>query len=437
MAMKAKIIGYGISGKAAESYLTSRQVETVVVADANETVPADYDFCVVSPGVPAALVAGETVPVVPEVELPFYLEPKIKPRCLIGVTGTNGKTTIVNQITKMCAQSKPNVVLCGNVGTPVSRVADQLHNAIVVVEVSSFMLEQTKILRPNIAVLTNITPDHLDRHQTMAEYQRCKQRIVAQQKRGDILVVNWDDPLAREVGLAVKRQKISRVIWYSTNEAVKGYYVQRGMVYEKRHWRAKPLFAVADLGGMPHTVSNALAVVAVGRKLKIPLEEIITACQYQEQPHRVALVADQQGLAFYDDSKATNIASTLAAVRAFSLPITLIVCGLTKGQDYQELFVNLPAHVQQVIVFGACRENVLTAAREAGYVNLHAVEDLTAAVKLAVQLSPRPGIVLFSPAGSSFDQFANYQARGDAFQALVTQISPTTPQCSHPTAANH
>ncbi len=427
--MKAKIIGYGASGKAAESFLTAHQIETVVVADAEEKVPLDYDFCVLSPGVPLSKVNSEDVPVVAEVELPFYVDHTIKPRCLVAVTGTNGKTSIVKQITAMCHETGKDAVLCGNVGVPVSRVADQLNGKIVVMEVSSFMLEQTQNLRPNIAVLTNITSDHLDRHQTMAEYMRCKQQITAYQKRGDILICNWDDPNARTVGQAVAKSKVTKVIWYSTQEAVKGYYVRQGQVYERLGFHRRLLFAANDLGGMPHTLSNALAVLAVGRRLGVPLSAIIAATRYREQEHRIALVADQQGVAYYDDSKATNIAATLAATRAFQVSVCLILCGLTKGQDYHELFSGLPKNVQNIIVFGACQEMVTAVAKEVGYQSVHVVRDLPAAVAKAATLATHPGVVLFSPSGSSFDQFQNYAVRGDAFQAAVRELVMATPQC--------
>lgn len=429
MAMKAKIIGYGVSGKAAESFLESRGIETVVVADAAEQVDGEFDFCVVSPGVPAAAVADEKIPVVPEVELPFYLDPTIKPKCLVAVTGTNGKTTIVNQINKMCLDDGKNAVLCGNVGIPVSRVADKLSGAIAVVEVSSFMLEQTKVLHPQIAVLTNITSDHLDRHQTMAEYIRCKQQIVAQQSSKDVLVVNWDDKNAREVGLAVQKSGKPKVIWYSTSCKVKGYYLSNGGIYESKLCGSKRLCAVDDLGGMPHTLANSLAVMAVGRRLGISLSAIVEACKYREQQHRIELVADNNGVAFYNDSKATNIAATLAATRSFTLPICLLVCGQTKGQDYQELLLNLPSHVTSIIVFGACKDEVLAKAAALGVKKVYPVADLNAALKKAIALCVRPGVVLFSPAGSSFDQFKNYQDRGEKFRTLVNELIRQETQC--------
>ena len=428
MAMKAKIIGYGVSGKAAESYLEARGIETVVVSEAGEKVLPDYDFCVVSPGVPQEQIKNETVPVVPEVELPFYCDRHLRPQCLVGVTGTNGKTTVVNQIYNMCVNAKKKSVLCGNVGVPVSRVADQLSKSIAVVEISSFMLEQTKLLHPQIAILTNITEDHLDRHQNMEEYIRCKSQIVARQTRRDCLIVNWDNLHTRMVGLTIERNSTTQVIWYSTREVVTGYYIQEGKVWEKLGRRSKVLGSVNALGGMEHTLSNALAVIAVGRRLRLPIEIIWQSCQYQPQPHRMELVSDLQGVAFYNDSKATNMAATMAALQAIKLPTCLILCGLSKGQDYHEMLKNLPVHVVQVLVFGGIRDQVIKVARSLGLRHVKAVTDLACAVKRAVQIVPRPGVVLFSPSGSSFDQFINYEHRGDEFRKIVQDIIGQVPQ---------
>lgn len=434
--MKAKIIGYGVSGKAAESYLEARGIETVVVQDSTEKVVGNYDFCVVSPGIPADQVRQETVPVVPEVELPFYCNRKLKPRCLVAVTGTNGKTTVVKQIYRMCGLATKKAVLCGNVGVPVSRVARHIAGAITVMEVSSFMLEHTNLLRPQIAVLTNITADHLDRHRTMEEYIRCKSRLVEKQTRGDCLVVNWDDVNARMVGMEVERTRKSKVIWYSTREVVAGYFCRHGKVWEKLGKKEKELGTVESLGGMEHTLSNALAVIAVGRRLRLALAVIWQACQYQVQAHRMELVADYNGVVFYNDSKATNMAATMAAVNAIKMPTCLILCGLSKGQDYHELLTQLPPHVVNVLVFGSIKEDVMTIAQTLGLNHVHAVDDLVSAVKRAEQIVPRPGVVLFSPSGSSFDCFINYEHRGDEFRKIVQNLIGQVPQYSHLTDAD-
>ncbi len=226
------------------------------------------------------------------------------------------------------------------------------------------------------------------------------------------------------------------MIWYSTQNQVAGYYLRDGQVWEKFGRKARVLGSVGELGGMPHTVSNALAVIAVGRRLGVSLPVIWHACRYQPQSHRMELVADWQGVAFYNDSKATNIAATLAAIRAVKMPICLILCGLSKGQDYHELFAQLPTNVENVLVFGAIREQVMTLAQTFGYQSVQSVNDLATAVKRAAELVSRPGVVLFSKSGSSFDQFINYEHRGDEFRKVVTDLVGLAPQYSHPTDAN-
>lgn len=434
--MKAKIIGYGVSGKAAESYLEAQGIETIVVRDATEKIDFDYDFCVVSPGVPFAQIQEETVPVIPEFELPFYCDENIKPRCLVAVTGTNGKTTVVNNIHQMCKLASEETVLCGNVGVPVSRVASKINNSIMVLEVSSFMLEQAKILHPQIAVLTNITADHLDRHSSMEEYIRCKSLITKRQEKSDCLVVNWDDVNACIVGMNLERLKQTQVIWYSTNEVVRGYFIKDGKVWENLGCKKRILGSVNSLGMMEHTLSNALAVIAVGRRLKISLNFIWQACEYNAQPHRMEIVADHQGIVFYNDSKATNMAATLAAVRAIKTPLCLILCGLSKGQNYYELLTHLPNNVNHVLVFGEISNQVIKIARTLGLKQVSAVADLSNAVLLAQQIVPRPGVVLFSPSGSSFDMFLNYEHRGDEFRKVVKSLIQQVPQYSHPVDAN-
>ena len=298
------------------------------------------------------------------------------------------------------------------------------------------MLEHTHLLHPQVAVLTNITEDHLDRHHTMEEYIRCKTRITAQQTRCDWLVVNYDDANARAVGKTLERIGRSHVIWYSTEKIVNGYYVQQGQVWEKFGRRARLLGNVDALGGMAHTVSNALAVIAVGRYLRLPLTIIWSACRYQAQLHRMELVADCQGMAFYNDSKATNMGATLAATRAIKMPTNLILCGLSKGQDYHELLSHLPGNVEHVFVFGAIRDQVMTVAQSLGLQHVIAVTDLASAVKSAAQTVSRPGVSLFSPSGSSLDQFVNYEHRGDECRKAVAELINRVPQYSHLIDAN-
>jgi UDP-N-acetylmuramoylalanine--D-glutamate ligase len=400
--MKAIIVGYGISGKAAQRFLYDRGYETVIWRD-GEAMPNDeFDLCVLSPGVQRF--TGHAAHIVPEFELPFF-ENAVKPKKIVAVTGTNGKTTVVNQIHNACENS----VLCGNVGVPVSAAADRLNGTVAVAEVSSFMLEQSTIFRPDIAVITNITQDHLERHGTMREYIRCKKQIIARQTKRDFLVINRDDKNCREIGEAAERSKKPIVVWFSAD---------RGLVWHRHWWGTQCLFRGADLGVQtPHGLANALASAAVGRILGIKKDTIAAACRPKVQRHRIEKVADKNGIVFYNDSKATNIASTLAAARCFTEPVNLILCGRTKGQNYDELFAGLPDNVANIIVFGEVAAEVSGRAE-----NIFTVNNLEEATVKAAELAAENSIVLFSPGGSSFDQFENYEARGNEFCDYVKRI---------------
>ena len=207
--------------------------------------------------------------------------------------------------------------------------------------------------------------------------------------------------------------------------------MQENKVWENLGRRKKCLGAVAGLGDMEHTLSNNLAVIAAGRRLKISPNVMWQSCQVKPQAHRMELVADWQGVAFYNDSKATNMAATLAAVHAIKMPVCLLLCGLSKGQDYHELLSQLPKHVVQVFVFGSIQDQVMKVARSLGLRKVKPVMDLADAVKKATQIIARPGVVLFSPSGSSFDQFINYEHRGDEFRKVVYQVIDQVPQYSH------
>jgi UDP-N-acetylmuramoylalanine--D-glutamate ligase len=397
--MKAIIIGRGKSGQAAEKFLTGKGWETAIL-DSGDEMPS-ADLCVLSPGVPWT--NGE-VKAIPELELPFVVG-GVKPKKVVAVTGTNGKTTVVGQIHTACSLDDKESVLCGNVGIPISSVADSLDGKIAVVEVSSFMLEQSTIFRPDIAVITNITPDHLERHRTAEEYMRCKGRITAHQGKGDYLVANFDDERVRAIGKEAEKLRRQTVVWFSA--------AQRRIWTKFLFWR-KRLCPLPDLERMtPHGRSNALASLTAAHLLGIDKAAASEAVQPKEQKHRIEKVCEKNGVAFYNDSKATNIASTLAACKCFSGSIRLILSGKTKGQNYDDLFDGLPENVVDVIAFGDLTAEMKGRAK--------IVDGLEKAVVTAAQGAKAGDVILFSPSGSSFDRFENYEDRGNQFCDAVKQ----------------
>jgi UDP-N-acetylmuramoylalanine--D-glutamate ligase len=181
------------------------------------------------------------------------------------------------------------------------------------------------------------------------------------------------------------------------------------------------MFPLADLRqNTPHGVSNALAAAAVGSILRLKKSALISACGYKPQEHKLEFVGQKGGIAFYNDSKATNIAAVIAACQSFCLPVTLIICGKTKGQDYSQLFLSLPQNVKSIVVFGECRDEVTAKAEKFGYEEIFSANGLEDAVEIAVNKSGNAGAVLFSPGGSSFDAFENYEDRGNKFRDYIS-----------------
>jgi UDP-N-acetylmuramoylalanine--D-glutamate ligase len=431
----ALVIGYEKSGQSAEKFLQAHGYEVLIWDDNNQRQNPDEDalavvsLCVISPGVPynhriVKIMTEQDIPVVAEFELPFIFLRVRRPFTAVAVTGTNGKTTVVNQIHNSIMGSNKKSVLCGNVGIPTTSVADKVCGAISVMEVSSFMLEPpVRLFRPRVAVITNITQDHLERHGTMEEYIRCKKQIFARQTRRDYLVLNWDDENCRAVGREIAGRNSPKIIWYSTENRVRGFYYEDGIIYKNTRRRAKCVFPAAEINEFTrHGLSNALATVAVAHILRLNKSAVIAAAANKSRPHRIEKVGERGGLAFYNDSKATNISSVLAACKCFSLPITLILCGKTKGQNYIELFENLPPSVTNIIVFGECANSVFLTAKGLNRGAVFVAASMQDAVNTAAEKTAAPAVILFSPGGSSFDQFRNYEDRGEKFTEYVRSI---------------
>ena len=422
---------------AAEHGLAAKHPDADVGTFGGRIPDGQFDFCVISPGISYSHEAVQKmlerdIPVIAEFELPFFLSDM--KTSIVAVTGTNGKTTVVNQIHSALIGSGKKSVLCGNVGTPLSALAEELRGAVAVAEISSFMLEpaakRVKHLMPfcpHIAVITNITQDHLERHGTMDEYRRCKEQIFANQRRRDWLVLNYDDPHCRSIGqMVADRRKTKRragapnVLWFSVLNRVRGFYCDGGTVYNNTGRKAKPLFSLTEAAeDTPHGSSNLLAAVCVGYLLKLKSAAVLAAVKAVNRPNRIEPIGEKNGIVFYNDSKSTNTASALAACNCFSLPVVLIMCGLTKGQNYDGFFERLPKNVSNIVVFGACAAAVAESAEKTNYTNITVVADLPSAVSEAAEKAAPAGVVLFSPGGSSFDMFENYEDRGEKFRQCV------------------
>jgi UDP-N-acetylmuramoylalanine--D-glutamate ligase len=391
------------------------------------------DLIVVSPGVPTdspplvqARALGENV--IGEVELAA----QFFPGRIIAITGSNGKTTTTTLAGEIVAASGYRVAVGGNIGTPaISLVEAATADTIAVLEVSSFQLETIQTFRPEVAVVLNVTPDHLDRHRTFAAYADAKARIFENQRAGDFTVLNADDRTCVELATRTRAQ----VFWFSrTAEVKQGAFVREGRIFFRDHSGQKEIMLVSEipLKGA-HNVENVLAAVCVGALLGCEPDRIRAAVRnFKAVEHRLEHVATIGGVDYYNDSKATNVDATIKAIESFPANIHLILGGKDKDSDYSVLNDLLQKRVKRVYTIGAAAakiESQIVSPKNAGPEVDHA-ETLETAIRHAAENATPGDIVLLAPACASFDQFRNYEHRGKVFKQVVKTLATQANQKS-------
>src|SRR5437588_3548268 len=376
--------------------------------------PAAFDgveLVVVSPGVPLdgaqlSPVRARRVPVIGELELAW----RAMEAETIAITGTNGKTTTTALTGALLAEQPRPVFVGGNIGTPLAAHAlDFPAGGLVVAEVSSFQLETIEAFQPRVAAVLNVTPDHLDRHRTFARYLDAKARIFMNQTEHDCAVLNADDEAAR--GLAARTR--GHVLWFSRQRRLDhGVFVHDGWLVAKLNGhvdRIAPLAEIQLRGA--HNVENVLAATACALWTGIGVDAIRRAvARFRAVPHRIEFVRDIGGVQFYNDSKGTNVASTIKALESFSELIVLIAGGKGKGQDFRPLAEAARGRVKCAVLIGADRDQIRAALEPAGVPcqDAGSMQDAVAAAREAARLGD---VVLLSPACASFDMFDNYEHR--------------------------
>ena len=381
------------------------------------------DLIVVSPGVPmdtpeVKQVVAFGLPVIGELELASrYLQGRV-----VAITGSNGKTTTTTLVGKIFADAGVPTLVGGNIGLPViDLVAKSGPETVSVLEVSSFQLETIEEFHPWIAVVLNITPDHLDRHGSFETYAAAKARITERQAAEDFLVLNAEDKAAQMVALKTKAQ----IFWFSGRRPIKqGAFVHgESILFVPREGaKAEPVMPVSDihLKGS-HNVENVLAAVCAARLAKIPAESIrASVAGFAAVEHRLERVKVVNGVEFYNDSKATNVDATMKAVASFAGGIHLILGGKDKDSDYSLMSGMLKERVKIVYTIGSAAEKIERELQ--GVVKIVPAETLQVAVAKAAKAATNGDVVLLSPACSSFDQFENYEQRGRVFRQLVNEL---------------
>ncbi len=381
---------------------------------------AGHDLVIPSPGVPASAdilkaAFAKNIPVWSEIELADHF---LNGR-LIGITGSNGKTTTTSLIEHILKNSGFSTVLAGNIGTPLIDVVEKTTDeTVTVAELSSFQLELIETFRPNISVFLNLTPDHLDRHGSMEAYGAAKARIFEKQTAADFAVLNADDPASTPY--APTKPK---VFWFSRKQRVaQGAFLRGDEIVFRRDGEEEVVLRASEIP-LPgaHNLENVLAAVAATRLAGAQPAEIAKAIRsFAGVEHRLEFVAELGGVRYYNDSKATNVDATVKALDAFPGKILIILGGKDKGSDYTVLQAPLREKAILAMLIGAAAQKIES--QIAGSVAIERAGTLERAVEIASHTAHPGDTVLLAPACASFDQFENYEHRGRVFKQLVHEL---------------
>ncbi len=393
------------------------------------------ELVVVSPGIPPSNEVIEQLrmsgkAVISEVEFAYRQAPEIP---IVGITGTNGKSTTTTLVSWILTQAGLKAPACGNIGVPITDVIHEGSPDYLVAELSSFQLEFSPTLKSKVAIFTNFKPDHLDWHGSLEAYQNAKMKLFTGEQSPEWSVILADDPVSQ----CIASRTTGKVLWFSRDQHLVAGYEHKAYLDDSQHvvihlagQAPVKLFSVDQLQLIgDHNYENVLASVSAAFLLGISVDIITQAClSFQGLEHRLEKVdtLGSKGVVFYNDSKATNTDAAISALRAFkSRKVILIAGGYDKMTPLDDLVTAVQANAQSVILIGAARDRFAQAFEAAGY---HAVEfaaDLDAAIGQAYHLSTGEP-VLFAPACASFDMFKNFEERGKAFKASVAALKAKT-----------
>ena len=378
-----------------------------------------FDILVLSPGISVnapfvAKARAAGVAVIGEIELASI----VCAAPIIAITGTNGKTTttsMVGDIMRDFTDGTSHIV--GNIGIPFCDVVEDIDvNTFVTAEISSFQLETIVAFHPKISAVLNMTEDHLDRHITMEQYIAAKERIFENQTDEDFCVLNYDNEITRKMA----DKTVAQVIFFSKQPLEEGVFVKGDAICINWGSHSGEIVKIADLSAH---VENTMAAAAMAAAASVPMDIIATALRnFRAVPHRLEFVREVRGVRFYNDSKATNVGSTLHGIDAMTRPIILIGGGLGKGQDFTDLIRHFGDKVKLFIIIGEAAEQLAKTCKDNDFVDVVVVNDLQDAVEVAASKAASGDCVLLSPACASMDMFDNFEHRGNVFKEIVTKL---------------
>ena len=448
---KVLVVGAGVSGISAVKALSKLKADIAISDSKNESELIDeieilknykaelffggkninlddIDLILKSPGVPPNIAVLENakrrnIEILTDIELAF----RISNSRFICITGTNGKTTstvLSGQLFKL-AFNKVHIV--GNVGVGILSKIDELldEESIFIIEASSFQLENTEYFKPKVALITNVTPDHLDWHGNFENYYKAKFKIFSNQDKDDYTILNYDDELLRKIG---RENKKSNTIFFSRKTALsEGIYVKDDEIISTIGG-SHSVMSISDIR-LPgkHNLENIMGVIAIAEAMKIDSDTISKAIKdFNGVEHRLEYVDEFNGVKFYNDSKGTNVDSTVTAIRGLEGPINLIAGGKDKGGEFHDLIDSFDGKIDNLILIGETASKIEKTAEEKDFHNIYRVNNMKEAVKIAYDLSKSGHTVLLSPACASWDMYKSYEIRGKDFKDNVISLKGET-----------
>ncbi|MGD2294473.1 MAG: UDP-N-acetylmuramoyl-L-alanine--D-glutamate ligase [Candidatus Aminicenantes bacterium] len=440
---KVLVVGLGKTGEALCQFLINRKAsvkisekksleeleinpsslaELGVAIEAGGHNPLSFlesDLIIPSPGVPmlpemeAAKANG--IPILSEIELAFRF---IKGQ-IVGITGTNGKSTTASLTHKILKDSGADVYLAGNIGTPLISFANASQDShVYVTELSSFQLEHISLFHAAVAVFLNFSPDHLDWHRTYENYYAAKKKLIVSQRNGETAVLNRDDPSVWVLAETAR----SQILAFSRTEDIKRGCLFRGDWIFLKDKKEEKLMKASDIPLLgTHNQENVMASALVGLLFSVPLSRIRKSISdFPGLEHRLEKVLILDGIEYYNDSKATNVDATIKSIRSFGRDILLILGGRDKGGDFNKLRKPIQERVKKVFLIGEARERIRKALE--GTAPLAEVSSLKEAVRESFSSAAPGDVVLLAPACTSFDMFRNFEERGKIFKREVHSL---------------
>lgn len=383
----------------------------------------NMDILVMSPGVPTDLpfvnkAREKNIPVIGEIELAYMF-------CkspIIGITGTNGKTTTTTLVGDICKAYYNNTFVVGNIGNPFADITlDTTNNGAVVAELSSFQLETINEFKPKVSAVLNITPDHLNRHHTIENYIAAKERVFENQTADDYCILNYND----EITKAMAKKTKAKVVFFSLNNKLnEGIYSDENSIYIKALGYDQKVIDINELkilGG--HNVENAMAAIGCSIALGVPMDIVVKVLkEFTAVEHRIEYVTTVNDIEFYNDSKGTNPDASIKAVEAMKRPICIIAGGYDKGSDFTEWIDTFKGRVKFVAVIGAVKDKIVDTLNKADFTNYKTADTFEEAIDLCYENADKGDCVLLSPACASWDMFKSYEQRGEIFKDYVRKL---------------